>query len=427
MNRLNLMSASAIAVCAAAFAVSACAQEARTYDIPAGDLGDALTRFATQSDQQIFFSGDLVAGVQTGGLRGRHVPADALRRLLAGSGLTWSETRPGVIWLRRADGAAQEAGQAADQAADPAGQIVDEVEEVVVTGTLLRASGDIASPVVKLDRDALDRRGFGTVAEVLTALPQNYAGSATPVVQTLNSDLGASNNVYATGVNLRGLGPASTLTLVNGRRMAGTGSRAEFADISALPSAAVQRVDVLLDGASALYTAFAALDPLTQDKVSKLTGSVTEVRISRSGPALLGAGRSTVSRAETERPLLEPGEIRALPDDRQLVFVAGQRPLLAHKLLYDRREPFRTRANVAAPSQAQGVDAPSPGPHPWAGRHGLGEDAGAGLPLFKEAVAAMDDKKAAARAAEIFGRVTQEMAAQEAALDHLRGLADAKD
>ncbi|OYX21463.1 MAG: hypothetical protein B7Z09_00535 [Brevundimonas diminuta] len=104
-----------------------------------------------------------------------------------------------------------------------------------------------------LDRDALDRRGFGTVAEALTDLPQNYAGSATPVVQLAGSDRGGSNAVYATGINLRGLGPASTLVLVNGRRLAGTGFRGEFADASALPSAAVERVDVLLDGASALY------------------------------------------------------------------------------------------------------------------------------------------------------------------------------
>jgi type IV secretion system protein VirD4 len=177
----------------------------------------------------------------------------------------------------------------------------------------------------------------------------------------------------------------------------------------------------------AVYTAFSALDPLTQDKVSKLTGSVTETRTSRSGPAMLGAGRSSVSRAEIERPLLEPGEIRALPDDEQLMFVAGHRPLRTLKLLYDRREPFRSRAGLAPPDQAARIDAPPPRPHPWAGRRSLGQDAEASLPLFKEVSAAIDDKKIAAKAAEIAGKVTQEMAAQEAALDYLRGLADAKD
>ena len=173
-----------------------------------------------------------------------------------------------------------------------------------------------------------------------------------------------------------------------------------------------------------VYTAFSALDPLTQDKVSKLTGSVSETRTSRSGPTGLGGGRSSVSRSEVERPLLEPGEIRALPDDQQLVFVAGQRPLRTGKLLYDRREPFRSRAGATPPDQTLGVDGPGRPPHPWLGRRSLGRDAMASLPLFKEVAGAMDDRKAASRAADIYGRVAQEMAAQQAVLDQLQGGSD---
>ena len=174
----------------------------------------------------------------------------------------------------------------------------------------------------------------------------------------------------------------------------------------------------------AVYTAFSALDPLTQDKVSKLTGSVLETRTSRSSPAGLGAGRSSVSRSRIERPLLEPGEVRALSDDDQLIFAGGVRPLRTRKLLYDRREPFRTRARHAAPDQTERLDRPPASPHPWAGRRGLGEDPKGSLPLFKEVAAAMDDRKVAARVADIYGRVAQEMAAQDAALDHLKGLGD---
>ena len=213
MSRFSLLSGSAFVACTLAVSGTACAQETREFDIPPGSLRDGLNLFATQSDQQIFFSGELVAGLRTEGLRGRYAPASALDRLLTGSGLTWSETRPGVIFLRRASTAAQ------------AAEAVTQLDEVVVTGTLLKSSGDLASPVVVLDREALDRRGFGTVAEALADLPQNYAGSATPVVQLAGSDRGGSNSVYATGVNLRGLGPASTLVLVNGRRLAGTGFR----------------------------------------------------------------------------------------------------------------------------------------------------------------------------------------------------------
>jgi hypothetical protein len=174
-----------------------------------------------------------------------------------------------------------------------------------------------------------------------------------------------------------------------------------------------------------VYTAFSALDPLTQDKVSKLTGSVTETRTSRSAPTMFGGGRSSVSRSEIERPLMEPGEIRALPDDQQLVFVAGQRPLRTEKLLYDRREPFRSRANGSPPDQALRVDSPGRPPHPWLGRRSLGRDTTASLPLFKEVAGAMDDRKAASRAADIYGRVAQEMAAQQAVLDQLQGGKDA--
>ena len=243
MNRLSLLSGSAIVACAVAISATACAQDAREFNIPAGSLRDALNLFATQSDQQILFSGDLVAGRTTPGLTGRFAPRDALDRLLAGSGISWSQGRPGVIFLRRST----------ETLANT--ETVTALEDIIVTGTLLKRSGDLASPVVVFDRDALDRRGFGTVAEVLTDLPQNYAGSGTPIVQMTASDRQGSNAVNATGVNLRGLGPASTLTLVNGRRVAGTGFRGEFGDVSALPSAAVERVDVLLDGASALYGA----------------------------------------------------------------------------------------------------------------------------------------------------------------------------
>ncbi len=172
-----------------------------------------------------------------------------------------------------------------------------------------------------------------------------------------------------------------------------------------------------------VYTAFSALDPLTQDKVSKLTGSIAEVRTSRSSPAGFGAGRSSISRSEVERPLLEPGEIRSLPDEEQLVFVAGQRPLRTRKVRYDTRRPFRTRAATPAPSPGV-LDSPGAPSHPWAGRRALGEDPTANLPLFKEVVGAMDDKRAAQRAAQIYERMAGDLAAQEAVLDHLQGRSD---
>lgn len=68
------------------------------------------------------------------------------------------------------------------------------------------------------------------------------------------------------------------------------------------------------------------------------------------------------------------------------------------------------------------MDAPGPAQHPWAGRRTLGEDPSAVLPRFKEAAAAIDDKKAE-RVAGLYQRAAEDMAAQDAVLDHLQGRA----
>ncbi len=270
MSRSSLLSGAAVVACIVAAGTPACAQSARDFNIPSGPMRDALTAFGAQSGQQIFFASDLVAGRRSPGVNGRMEPEAALSRLLRDSGLTWSQSRPGVFVVQRT--------------ARTTNDEVTVLDEVVVTGTLLRSSGDPASPVTILTRDELDRRGYGTVAETLAALPQNY-GTSTPLSQATMSDASTSNNVFSTGVNLRGLGAASTLVLVNGRRLAGTGARAEFADISALPSAAVERVDILLDGASALYGADAVAGVVNVLMRRSFDGQESRLRIAsaRSG------------------------------------------------------------------------------------------------------------------------------------------------
>ncbi|WP_433933410.1 TonB-dependent receptor domain-containing protein [Brevundimonas diminuta] len=211
------------------------------FSIPAGPLGAALNTYASQAGRQLMFTSGQVAGRRTPGLSGRMTADAALDQLLAGSGLVAVQSSSGAWVLQRA----------------PKDQLAEAVvvDDVVVTGTLLRGPGDTPSPVTVIRRDDLDRTGRATIADALAALPQNYAGSGTPTTALVGSDPMQSNSGLATGVNLRGLGPDSTLVLVNGRRMAGAGGRGDFADVSAVPTAAVERVDVLLDGASALYGA----------------------------------------------------------------------------------------------------------------------------------------------------------------------------
>ncbi len=127
------------------------------------------------------------------------------------------------------------------------------IEEIIATGSHIKRDGfDGPQPVVVFDRAYLEATGFRDIGDFGRYLPQSH--------QTLNEASGQ----YATGVpeasqfNLRGLGPNSTLTLVNGLRIAPYGQSVwgdPFADISAIPMAAVERIEVLKDGASAIYGA----------------------------------------------------------------------------------------------------------------------------------------------------------------------------
>ncbi len=140
--------------------------------------------------------------------------------------------------------AAQQAGSAED---------VDDIEEVVVTGSYIRGSPlDAPSPVQVIDRESIEAQGAAVIWDVIRNLEVN-SGSDTNVS-------GSSDASQLTGtaqVNLRNLGGNATLTLINGKRMvpaaAVSSSGGEFVDLNAIPLVMTQRVEVLTDGGSALY------------------------------------------------------------------------------------------------------------------------------------------------------------------------------
>lgn len=244
------------------------------FDIPAGPLQAALVTYAEQAGVQLLFAPDMVAGRMGPSTRGQFSAEAALDHLLAGTDIIIRRVSSKVIVLtrpatraRQSDAGAQAfAGDEAD--ADRAGdyrQITSREErgnvdpprssDIVVTGSHIRGEARGASPVTRIDRNDMDRNGYATVAQALQALPGNFGGMATEQSGLARADSSASNSTLATGVNLRGLGADATLVLVNGRRVAGSGSMGAFADISGIPTGAVERVEILHDGASALYGA----------------------------------------------------------------------------------------------------------------------------------------------------------------------------
>jgi len=231
----------AVAIGAMAVVTAAQAQSGRTqhYSIEAGDLGDALRSVSRQSGREIIFSAEAVSGKRAPPLRGSYSADDAVRALLAGSGLT-AEFRRDVILIR---GRSEPPGAVGSRPADGA--------EIVVTGSRIRGSKP-TSPVISATRQEIERRGRTDLGAFARDLPQNFSGGQNPGVVGGGAQGGNENLNSSSSLNLRGLGPDATLTLINGHRVAYDGV-SQGVDISAIPLAAVERVEIVADGASALY------------------------------------------------------------------------------------------------------------------------------------------------------------------------------
>ncbi|HQY45478.1 MAG TPA: TonB-dependent receptor [Usitatibacteraceae bacterium] len=130
-------------------------------------------------------------------------------------------------------------------------QQAQKVEKIEVTGSnIKRVDTETVAPVEIITREQIERTGQPTIADVLRNIPANSGGS-------FSESFTNSFAPGASGISLRGLGQKTTLVLVNGRRTAGYGFAQNlqdtFVDLNSIPSAAVERVEVLKDGASAVY------------------------------------------------------------------------------------------------------------------------------------------------------------------------------
>ncbi|HEX6532685.1 MAG TPA: TonB-dependent receptor, partial [Nitrospira sp.] len=134
-----------------------------------------------------------------------------------------------------------------------AAQKVTQLDAVSVTGTRIRG-GVTASPTITIGAQQIQDEGLTNLGEVIRSVPQNYAGGQNPGV-TAGAYLGGYTNQNVSGgsaANLRGIGQDATLTLLNGRRMS-YGGNDQSVDISAIPVEAVDRIEIVTDGASAIY------------------------------------------------------------------------------------------------------------------------------------------------------------------------------
>lgn len=140
--------------------------------------------------------------------------------------------------------------------AQEAEQQTTNLDTVIVTGTNIRGAEPAGNTVQVITAEQIRDSGKATIGDFLRELPANFAGGvgmSDNVQGGQDGSVAGSNMTGGQGVNLRGLGALSTLVLVNGRRVASSGQYGDFVDISNIPTNAVSHIEVLLDGASAVY------------------------------------------------------------------------------------------------------------------------------------------------------------------------------
>jgi iron complex outermembrane receptor protein len=124
--------------------------------------------------------------------------------------------------------------------------MAQDTQRVEVTGSRIkRADAEGALPVSVITREQLEASGSVTVAEFIRNSTFSSSGQFRP-------QSGSSAQSFA-GVNLRGLGSARTLVLVDGKRVAKSPNVGDAVDMNSIPMAAVERIEILTDGASAVY------------------------------------------------------------------------------------------------------------------------------------------------------------------------------
>lgn len=256
------------------------AAEHYVLDIPRLPVIEALKEFTTQTGLQVSFWPDAKTDqtLMLGPLRGKFTAEAALTRLLATSGLAFQRTndRSLVVMAPSMFGAPRHGVTASDtdQGKHPEGQpnlrrqnhpppptvnsgkpgstsddgsvSAEPLDEVLVTGSRIERSGEGPAPVQVYTRYAIEQLGAASIPDVLRYTPQQPFSRAEHYYQN-----GAQYS------QMRGIGVDTTLILINGRRVVPTSNSLTLNafDLNSIPLAAVDKIEVLSDSASAIYGA----------------------------------------------------------------------------------------------------------------------------------------------------------------------------
>jgi iron complex outermembrane recepter protein len=334
-----------------------------TFEIEPQDLSGALKAFAVQSHREIFFAPELTRDRRSQGVKGKFDDLKALDMILEGTGLKFSITTSNAILVRDPDGKgdalretvsypsiddanSKEAGKqnspdlrVAEMDQAPAGSQLDkakreepkkknELDEIIVTGTHIKGEAPVGSSLKSYTREDFARSGVATLEQFARYMPENLSTLDTisqfaPNPTGLNAS--GDNQVYGAGFNLHGLGAGATLTLLNGHRVTAAGGDGSFVDTSLIPLSAIDRVEVLTDGASAIYGSDAIAGVVNIILRQDFQGLETTLRYG--GTTRGGAGQFTGSQVAGET--WATGDVMAVYEfDRQGGLDASQRDFI---------------------------------------------------------------------------------------------------
>jgi iron complex outermembrane receptor protein len=250
------------------------------FNIPGGDWGTAVVTLHEQDPELALLYDPAVVPrfVRVNAVIGTFNVCEAVARLFAHTGLIAQFNTDKKLWVSYRPPPRSEKEPSQGPRMRHVALDTQALEQVLVTGSLIRGVQNLTAPLQTIDRQDLDSASFGTLQDVLHSLPIDFRGGATAVYDPqgavgINGDFNGGESV-----NLRGLGAGATLVLVDGYRQPAAGFGGDFVDISQIPWSAVERIEVLPDGASALYGADAIAGVVNIIMRKDLDGAQSQLR-----------------------------------------------------------------------------------------------------------------------------------------------------
>ncbi len=232
----------------------------KAYALSAADASVALRQVAEQAGVELVYSAEAVRGVRTNAINGEFTALEAVNRLIANTDLSAvQDAKTGAIAVNRLEAAGKPAPAPGSVRADDGSLLLDKIEvsasrvDGLNNQTIFQTDGQGALAYDVISRQDIERMGVTSVEELFRFIPQtsDYGSNALQGGVTNSATVG-TGLYQSSEVKLRGFSSLQTSILINGRRLQ-RGSLSNGPDLNRIPTAAIERIEILPSSASAVY------------------------------------------------------------------------------------------------------------------------------------------------------------------------------